>query len=128
MASFAISTMLRLTGSGPMPSPTPTSPSTVALPRVQLSPPSLPPWAFGWTGSTASTGERVGIGRSNLRFQELLLARLDSLESPYCPAHGQPAAVPQDDKPDDDGDVNDSGDGNRDRGGSGIAGAGAGGS
>ncbi|KAI9775627.1 MAG: hypothetical protein M1816_005833 [Peltula sp. TS41687] len=40
--------------------------------------------------------------RSTLRFQELLLARLDSLESAYRAAHGQPAAIPDDDETDDD--------------------------
>ncbi|KAI9780908.1 MAG: hypothetical protein M1816_002629 [Peltula sp. TS41687] len=75
--------------------------------------------------------------RSTLRFQELLLARLDSLESAYRAAlsfphppstleHGQPAAIPDDDETDDDGD--DDGDAAGDGDGSGAAGAGVGGS
>ncbi|KAI9778639.1 MAG: hypothetical protein M1816_004001 [Peltula sp. TS41687] len=64
--------------------------------------------------------------RSTLRFQELLLARLDSLESAYRAAHGQPAAIPDDDKTDDDGD--DDGDAAEDGDGSGAAGVGVGGS
>ncbi|KAI9776553.1 MAG: hypothetical protein M1816_005234, partial [Peltula sp. TS41687] len=60
--------------------------------------------------------------RSTLRFQELLLARLDSLESAYRAAHGQPAAIPDDDETDDDGD--DDGDAAGDGDGSGAAGAG----
>ncbi|KAI9776378.1 MAG: hypothetical protein M1816_005332 [Peltula sp. TS41687] len=64
--------------------------------------------------------------RSTLRFQELLLARLNSLESAYRAAHGQPAAIPDDDETDDDGD--DDGDTAGDGDGSGAAGAGLGGS
>ncbi|KAI9779581.1 MAG: hypothetical protein M1816_003462 [Peltula sp. TS41687] len=61
--------------------------------------------------------------RSTLRFQELLLARLDSLESGYRAAS---AAIPDDDETDDDGD--DDGDAAGDGDGSGAAGAGVGGS
>ncbi|KAI9776321.1 MAG: hypothetical protein M1816_005336 [Peltula sp. TS41687] len=64
--------------------------------------------------------------RSTLRFQELLLARLDSLESAYCAARGQPAAIPDDEETDDNGDADGNVAGNGDR--SGAAGAGAGGS
>ncbi|KAI9779911.1 MAG: hypothetical protein M1816_003301 [Peltula sp. TS41687] len=62
--------------------------------------------------------------RSTLRFQELLLARLNSLESAYRAAHGQLAAIPDDDETDDDGD--DDGDAAGDGDGSVAAGAGAG--
>ncbi|KAI9785583.1 MAG: hypothetical protein M1816_000394 [Peltula sp. TS41687] len=61
-----------------------------------------------------------------LRFQELLLARLDSLKSAYRAAHGQPATIPDDDETDDDG--NDDGDAAGDGGGCGAADASAGGS
>ncbi|KAI9783269.1 MAG: hypothetical protein M1816_001444 [Peltula sp. TS41687] len=77
-----------------------------------------PPWALGWTGSIASAT------RSTLRFQELLLARLDSLESAYRAAHGQPAAISDDDETDNEGD--DDGDAAGDGDGSSAAGAGAG--
>ncbi|KAI9780184.1 MAG: hypothetical protein M1816_003156 [Peltula sp. TS41687] len=53
--------------------------------------------------------------RSTLRFQELLLARLDSIESAYRAAHGQPPVIPEDDESDEDGgddeDVDGDGDG-----------------
>ncbi|KAI9776623.1 MAG: hypothetical protein M1816_005160 [Peltula sp. TS41687] len=53
--------------------------------------------------------------RSTLRFQEFLLARLDSIEPAYRAAHGQPPVIPEDDESDedggDDGDVDADGDG-----------------
>ncbi|KAI9775799.1 MAG: hypothetical protein M1816_005724 [Peltula sp. TS41687] len=61
---------------------------------------------------------------------ESLLARLDSLESAYRTAHGQPPAFLDDDDSDDEGDDggDDDGDGGGDGDGAGAAGVGAGGS
>ncbi|KAI9775896.1 MAG: hypothetical protein M1816_005715 [Peltula sp. TS41687] len=61
--------------------------------------------------------------RSTLRFQELLLARLDSLESAYRAAHRQPAAIPDDDETDDDGDDDGDAAGDGDRSGAGVSGS-----
>ncbi|KAI9778383.1 MAG: hypothetical protein M1816_004122 [Peltula sp. TS41687] len=66
--------------------------------------------------------------RSTLRFQELLLAQLDSLESAYRAAHGQPPVIPEDDESDEDGGDDDGGDDDGDGNGAGAAGVGAGGS
>ncbi|KAI9776314.1 MAG: hypothetical protein M1816_005394 [Peltula sp. TS41687] len=85
------------------------------------------------TVAAATLGSRVdgfncqGRGEAGDRrqlslYEELLLARLDSLESAYRAAHGQPAAIPDDDETDDDGDDDGDAAGDGDR--SGAAGAG----
>ncbi|KAI9777487.1 MAG: hypothetical protein M1816_004720 [Peltula sp. TS41687] len=77
----------------------------------------------------SKAGDRCQLSlyeRSTLHFQELLLARLDSLESAYRATHGQPAAIPDDDETDNDS--NDDGDAPGNGDGSGAAGTGAGGS
>ncbi|KAI9777739.1 MAG: hypothetical protein M1816_004594 [Peltula sp. TS41687] len=69
------------------------------------------------------------VERATMRFQESLLARLDSFESAYRTAHGQPPAALDDDDSDDEedggGDDDDGGDGDGDGA---VAAAGADGS
>ncbi|KAI9776011.1 MAG: hypothetical protein M1816_005645 [Peltula sp. TS41687] len=78
------------------------------------------------------SGDRKSLSlveRNTMRFQESLLARLDSLESAYRIAHGQPPAFLDDDDSDDEEDGgDDDGDGGGDGDGAGAAGVGAGGS
>ncbi|KAI9780909.1 MAG: hypothetical protein M1816_002630 [Peltula sp. TS41687] len=126
---FSPGIVLRPSGSRPMPPPLPTFPPTAAPPHVQLSPPPPPP-----LGSRVDrfnrhrrgeAGDRSQLSlyeRSTLRFQELLLARLDSIESTYRAAHGQPPVIPEDDESDDDGGDDEDVDGDEDRA---VAAAGA---
>ncbi|KAI9778899.1 MAG: hypothetical protein M1816_003880 [Peltula sp. TS41687] len=80
------------------------------------------------------SGDRKSLSlveRNTMRFQESLLARLDSLESAYRTAHGQPPAALDDDDSDDeeDGGCDDDGDEDGDGDGDSVAaGAVAGGS
>ncbi|KAI9779281.1 MAG: hypothetical protein M1816_003621 [Peltula sp. TS41687] len=64
------------------------------------------------------------VERNTLRFQESLLARLESFESAYRTAHGQPQAAADDDNSDDD-EEDDGGDDGGDGGDGGIVGAGS---
>ncbi|KAI9778492.1 MAG: hypothetical protein M1816_004030 [Peltula sp. TS41687] len=64
------------------------------------------------------------IERNTLHFQESLLARLESFESTYRPAHGQPPAVADDDDSDDD-EEDDGGHDGGDGGDGGVVGAGS---
>ncbi|KAI9788934.1 MAG: hypothetical protein M1816_006499 [Peltula sp. TS41687] len=73
------------------------------------------------------SGDRKSLSlveRNTLRFQESLLARLESFESAYRTAHGQPPAAADDDDSDDD-EEDDGGDDGGDGGDGGIVGAGS---